>query len=62
MASIVYDYTALQLSPCVCSFQEPIVRQTAATALLELYSVPANMSPLHTFTDPLSDALCGAHL
>jgi len=27
------------------------VRQTAATALLELYSVPDNMSPLDTFTD-----------
>ncbi len=31
--------------------QEPIVRQTAATALLELYGVPDNMSPLDTFTD-----------
>ena len=33
------------------TLQEPIVRQTAATALLELYGVPDNMSPLDTFTD-----------
>ena len=42
--------TILQLTMRLL-LQEPIVRQTAATALLELYSVPGNMSPLHTFTD-----------
>ena len=30
------------------------MRQTAATALLELYSVPENVSPLHTFTERFS--------
>ncbi len=30
------------------------MRQTAATALLELYSVPDNVSPLHTFTERFS--------
>ena len=39
------------LHTLVASLQEPVVRQTAATALLELYGVPDNMSPLDTFTD-----------
>lgn len=42
------------MTTILCILQDAVVRQAAVTALLALYSVDDNISPLHAFTERFS--------